>query len=186
VLLLPEPVVVVLLEVEPALPPAPALPVVLPEPDGTQPAGMLPSARLPLPVVVSVLEPDELEPLVPIEPELDPEPVVPIEPELEPPVDPLAPVPEEPELPELPPVCASAVPAASIAANVKATIFVIFALPYGVNVQSTITGEACSTCSAFYRLLTRARGDLASAHGIFPISAQASAGLIAACHAVDP
>jgi hypothetical protein len=135
VLLVPEPVVVVLLEVEPALPPTPALPVVLPEPDGTQPAGMLPSERPALPVVVFVLEPDEPEPLVPVELELEPEPVVPIEPELEPPVDPLAPVPEEPEPPELPPLCASAVPAASIAANVKATNFVIFALPYGVNVR---------------------------------------------------
>ena len=103
-LVLPEPLA--LLELEPALPPAPALPAVPPEPVGTQPAGMLPSERLPLPVVESMLEPEELEP-VPV--------VVPVEP--------------VPEVPEPPPVCASAVPAASIAANVKATTFVIFALP---------------------------------------------------------
>jgi len=105
-LVLPEPLA--LLDVEPSLPPAPALPAVSPEPVGTQPAGMLPSDRLPLPVEPEfMLEPDELEP-VPVVVPGEPEPV--------------------PEVPELPPVCASAVPAASIAANVKATTFVIFAL----------------------------------------------------------
>jgi hypothetical protein len=86
----------------------PALPVVLPEPDGTQPAGMLPpSERLPLPAVPeSMLEPDEPEPVV-----------APVEPEPEVP-------PEEPE----PLLCASAVPAASMAANVKASNLVIVTL----------------------------------------------------------
>jgi hypothetical protein len=122
-LVLPEPVAL-LLDDEPALPPAPALPVVLPDPVGTQPAGMLsPSARLPLPAASGLMLPEPVPVVVPVEPDPAAPPdapvVVPVEP------DPAAP----PDAPD-PLVCASAVPAASIAANVKANTLVIVALSY--------------------------------------------------------